>query len=146
MECGLYCGVPDDRRSSSGLLILIILVAGLGGALGFGWWWHTKARLPFEPMPLGTPTKVTQLVAQGDDLYLDAMKCQKNSDALVNPNWPAENRKALELFKKSRDSYLPAEDEYTGGRSIPAPLLDRIREVSMQLYFCRKRAAAADRR
>jgi hypothetical protein len=138
--------VPDNQRRSSGLLIPIILIVGLAGAVSFGWWWRARAKLPFEPMPAGTPTKVAQLVEQGDRLYLGAMAHLNNSDARLNPFWAAENRKALDLFKKSRDSYAPAQDEYTGGLSPPSPLIDRIREASMQCFFCRKRLIAAERR
>ena len=95
-------------------------------------------------MPAGTPTKVAHLVAQGDDLYLDAMDHLKNSDPGRNPDWAAEVRKALDLFKKSRDFYDPAADEYPG--AVPSPLLDRMREANQLVFLCRKRVVAATRK
>jgi len=72
--------------------------------------------------------RVAQLVKQGDRLYLE------------------ENRKALEIFKQSRDAYVSAQDEYTEGRSPPSALLDRTREVLMRCHLCRKRTLTPDRR
>jgi hypothetical protein len=138
--------VPGDQRRSTGLLIPIILIVGLGSAVAFGWWWRTRTKLPFGPMPAETPTKVAILVEQGDRLFREAMDHLKRSDPSLNPDWADENRQAMELFRKSRDSYVPAQDEYKGGLSPPSPLLDRIREVSMQFYFCRKRMVSAERR
>ena len=138
--------MPDNQRRSSGLLIPIILIVGLACAISFGWWWRARTSLPFEPMPVGTPTKVAQLVEQGDRLYRDALEHLKNSNAKVNPDWAVENRKALDLFKKSRDSYDPAAAEYAGGISIPSPLRDRIRDATMQSYMCRRRLVGAEPR
>jgi hypothetical protein len=137
--------VTDGQRRSSGLLIPIILIVGLAGAVSFGWWWRARPRVPFEPMPRETPAKVAELVAKGDRLFLEAMDHVNKSDPERNPNWPAENRKALEHFNESRVSYGLAQDEYISGQSPPAALLDRFREAIQRYYFCRKRATVPRR-
>jgi len=131
--------VADGERKSSGFLISIILIVGIGGAVLVGWWWWERTKLPFDRMPVATPVKVALLASEGDGHYLSGMRHLMNSDPSNNPEWLAETRKALEFFTKSRDSYARAMDECTGGQAVPPPLLDRVREATMQLYFCRKR-------
>lgn len=97
-------------------------------------------------MPVGTSMRVAQLVKQGDRLYLEGMDHLNKSDPRLTSDWAAENRKALEIFKQSRDAYVSAQDEYTEGRSPPSALLDRTREVLMRCHLCRKRTLTPDRR
>jgi hypothetical protein len=99
-----------------------------------------------EPAPLSSaPAKVQELVRQGDRCFEDAMKHVRNSDRNLNPEgWAEENKKALDLFMKAlHEYYVPAQDLYASGASVPKALRDRVRDATATGSMCRKRSVMA---
>jgi len=102
---------------------------------------------PHFPDLKNAPQRVIELVEEGDYFFGRAMKHLMNSDPGANPDgWFAENKKALEFFKRAMaEGYDPAQEVYGPKTVPPQELLDRIRETMMRQSLCRKRAVSTRR-
>lgn len=124
--------------------VALVLLAGCaGGSAG-------NVRLTAQEerilRPLGDPPdRVRRLVAEGDQLFLKGIPPYRESDPETGSDWLAKTTAAHDLYTRARQSYLAAQGEFSGGMSVPPPLLDRVNECVQRLAVLEKRRRSAPR-
>jgi alpha-ketoglutarate-dependent taurine dioxygenase len=102
-----------------------------------------EERQILRPLPAKTPEKVLQMVAHGDELFVQATPAYRRADPEAGSGWETQNAMAIDLYTRARESYEAAQAEF--GKTSSTPIQDRFRECLSRLVTLARWKRAAQR-